>query len=720
MRTRRVVTALLSAAVAAALLPLPAAAQVPGLPDPGDVDGRFGLLLPSQEASTDNLERLSNTPNPDDVGGWNSDLAFTRGHAIMGNYDGFTIWDVADPAAPALRTSVVCPGGQGDVSAAGDLLFVSVESGGFTACDDGSGDGSEPFRGVRVFDISDLDEPQQIAAVQTCRGSHTHSLLDPSALPGASGVSESLYVYVSGTAGVRSDAEGALLGCTTGGPQDPDEARWRIDIIEVPLSSPSDAALVSGPRIFAEGDRVDGLQQQPPSELHPSLTPWLPSPITRSCHDITVYAEAGLAAGACEGNGILLDISDPVDPIRVAAVADPNFAYWHSATFNDDATTVVFTDEWGGGVMPHCQPLNNRPEWGANGIYEIVRHGDGTLELELASYFKIPNTQSPLENCVAHNGSLIPIPGRDVMVQAWYQGGISVFDFTDPREPVELAWFDRGPYPGVVGVDPAGFWSAYWYDGAIYGSEIARGFDSFRLLPDDQLSAAELAAAGAVTFTDVNPQAQVRYGPGEVPGPDLGVCGRVTPVGFSDVSGGSHAGNIGCVAGFGIALGQRDGTYRPLGDVRRDQMASFLARMLDVAGVELPSSPSSAFPDTRGNTHARAIDQLAELGVLQGRRDGTYGPGDTVTRAQMASFLVRSIEEVLGRELTAGDSPFEDTDGSVHEEAIAIVAELRIALGRTATTYAPNDDVRRDQMASFIARTLRELDREAVTLTPLR
>jgi hypothetical protein len=715
--TRRLLTAALATGLVVTLLPATTSAQE--LNDPGEVDGRAGLL-PEQEASTDNVELLANTPNGDAVSDWNSDLAFTRGHAVMGNYDGFTIWDVRDASAPRLRTEVVCPGGQGDVSTAGDLLFVSVESGGSTACDDGSGEDSTAFRGVRIFDISDLDAPQYVAGVQTCRGSHTHSLLDPSLLPGATGTADTLYVYVSGTAGVRSDAEGERLGCSSGGPEDVNPSRWRIDVIEVPLAAPQDADLVSNPRVFREGDRVDGLQQEPPTATHPSGTPWLPSPITRSCHDITVYAEAGLAAGACEGNGILLDVTDPVNPKRVAAVADPNFAYWHSATFNDDASTVVFTDEWGGGIMPHCQPANNSPAWGANGIYEIVEHTDGTYELELASYYKIPNTQSPAENCVAHNGSLIPVPGRDIMVQAWYQGGLSVFEFTDPAEPVELGWFDRGPHPGLPAADPGGFWSAYWYDGHIIGSEIQRGLDTFRLLPNEDLSAAELAAAAAFAPQEVNPQSQVRYGAGDPAGPDQGPCARVRPVAFPDVQGGPHAANIGCVAGYGIALGQRDGTYRPFGDVQRDQMASFLARLLRTSGVELPSDPPSAFPDTRGNTHERAIDQLADLGILLGRSDGTYAPFGRVTRGQMASFLVRTIEEVLERQLEAGDSPFTDTDGSVHEEAIAIVAELRIALGRTATTYEPNADVRRDQMGSFLARTLRELDREGVALRALR
>ncbi len=694
-------------ALAVTLLPAGASAQLP------TIDGRAGMLLPTQEASTDDLERLASLDKPDGLAGFNSDMAFTRDHVVVGNFDGFAIYDVADPAAPQLRTTVLCPGSQNDVSVAGDLLFLSVESGGYTGCDDGSGEGSVDFRGVRIFDISDLDEPRQVGGVQTCRGSHTHSLLEPP------GDDSRLYVYVSGTAGVRTDAEGERLGCDAGGPDSADPSRWRIDIIEVPRARPADAKLVAGPRIFAEGDRIDGLQQEEPAALHPSGQPWLPSPVTQSCHDITVYAELGLAAGACEGNGILLDVTDPVAPRRVAEVADPNFAYWHSATFNDDGTKVVFTDEWGGGLLPHCTPVD-RPEWGANGIYDIVRDGDG-YELVFASYYKIPDTQSPLENCVAHNGSLIPIPGRDVMVQAWYQGGISVFDFTDSEQPVELAWFDRGPLPGVPLVDGAGFWSAYWFNGAIYGSEIARGFDTFALSADDQLSEAELAAARAVQVDESNPQAQTRYGPGTVPGPDAGVCDRVAPVRFPDVTGGPHAGSIGCVAGYGIAQGSRAGTYLPAGDVRRDQMASFLARTLRVAGVPLPSSPAPAFADTAGNTHEVAIDQLAELGVLRGYRDGSYGPGGTVTRAQMASFLVRSLEVVLDRELRAdAPSPFTDTAGDVHEDAIAVVAELRIALGRTATSFAPNADVRRDQMASFLARTLREIDREGVTVTALR
>ncbi|MTV25117.1 hypothetical protein FTX61_06755 [Nitriliruptoraceae bacterium ZYF776] len=700
-RRRRAVLAALVAALVVGLLPASASAQV---------DGRAGLL-PGQEASTPNLERLSNSPKPAGLDDFNSDLAFRGDLAFAGNFEGVAVYDISDPAAPTLRTTIRCPGSQNDVSIDGDLLYVSVESGGFTTCDDGSADGAVPFRGVRIFDVSDLDEPRQVAAVQTCRGSHTHTLV-----PGPSGTT---YVYVSGVISPRTDTGGAGLGCSDAGPQDPDESRWRIDIIEVPDARPDRARLVAGPRIFAEGDRIDGLQQSPPSPLHPSLTPWLPSPVTQSCHDLTAYPQLGLAAGACEGNGILLDISDPLRPRRVAAVADPNFAYWHSATFNDDGTKVVFTDEWGGGLLPYCQPIH-RAEWGANGIYDIVRSANGTLSLELASYYKIPNTQSAAENCVAHNGSLIPVPGRDVMVQAWYQGGISVFDFTDSAAPFEIAWFDRGPAPVLPVLDGAGFWSAYWYDGHIYGTEIARGFDSFRLTGSDALSQAAIDQAAAVRYGQLNVQSQERYGTGRPPGatPARSVCADVRGTSFRDVPAGPpHGDNVRCVAAYGIARGSADGTYRPASDVRRDQMASFLERLLVVAGADLPDDPPDAFSDDDGSVHERAIDRLAAIGVVQGRDDGTFRPAVPVTRAQMASFLVRALEHALERDLDAPPSRFADTAGSVHARAIDVAAHLGIALGRTPTRFAPGEDVRRDQMASFLARTLDHLATEGVALT---
>ncbi len=707
---RAAAVAALAVAVVGGLLPAAASAQV---------DGRAGLVF-DQAASTPNVKHESSQAKPEGLDSFNSDMAFLDdggvGHVVAGNFDGFAIYDVGDPTDPKLVTNVACPGSQNDVSVAGDLLFVSVEAGGYVDCGDGSAEGSQSFRGVRIFDISNLRTPVQIAAVQTCRGSHTHSLLEPP------GIDDELYVYISGTAGVRSDAEGERLNCSNGGPDTANPSRWRIDIIEVPLASPKDAALVSGPRIFADGDRVDGLQNEPPAPVHPSGGPWLPSPITDSCHDITTYAELGLAAGACQGNGILLDISDPVNPRRVAAASDENFAYWHSATFNDDGTKVVFTDEWGGGVFPYCQPIHEvgGDGWGSNGIYDVVDRGDGTYELQFASYFKIPNTQTALENCVAHNGSLIPVPGRDIMTQAWYQGGMSIWEFTDSEEPVELGWFDRGPVPSLDAIPVAGgggFWSTYWFNGAIYGTELARGFDSFTLSADENISAAELAAARSVRFDHINPQAQARYAPGTPPGPPLKVCTTVTPVGFGDVAGGNaHEKNVGCVAGYGITRGTGGDSYRPTEGVRRDQMATFLANALEVAGVELPADPSSSFTDIGGNTHRVAIAQLAELGVVNGRTATTFDPTARVNRAQMATFLVNAIEFVIDADLPAPAGPFTDTSGNAHEQSIRKVAAAHVASGVAADRFAPRADVRRDQMASFLVRSLAALDRADVVL----
>jgi hypothetical protein len=211
----------------------------------------------------------------------------------------------------------------------------------------------------------------------------------------------------------------------------------------------------------------------------------------------------GLAAGACSGNGILLDVSDPVNPVRLDAVTDKSFAYWHSATFNNDGSKIVFTDEWGGGTRPRCR-ATDLPNWGANAIFDIVDR-----KLVFAGYYKLPAAQTDQENCVAHNGSLIPVPGRDIMVQGWYQGGISVFDFTDSSKPVEIAYFDRGPI-SEKDLITGGYWSAYWYNGHIYGSEIARGLDVFDLKASEHLSQDELDAAIAVRTTQQNVQSQQR------------------------------------------------------------------------------------------------------------------------------------------------------------------------------------------------------------------
>jgi len=423
----------------------------------------------------------------------NSDLAFSGTLVFVGNFNGFNTYDIETPKKPLLFASVVCPGGQGDVSVYGHLLFMSVEEtrGRVDCGTEGVPETASPerFRGVRIFDISDVKKPKQIATVQTCRGSHTHTLVvNPKD-------SENVYIYGSGTSRVRSGDE--LAGCSSE-KEDPNTSLFSIDVIQVPLASPAKARIVNRPRIFAD-PRTGAISGLWPGGDHGPGTQ--KTSLTDRCHDITVFPEKGLAAGACSGNGILLDISDPVHPERLDAVADPNFAFWHSATFNNDGTKVIFTDEWGGGTRPRCR-ATDQMTWGADAVFDIVDR-----KLTFGGYFKMPAAQTDTENCVAHNGSIIPVPGRDIMAQAWYQGGVSVFDFTDSAHPVEIAFFDRGPLDPtklIVG----GFWSTYWYNGYIYATEIARGLDIFKLTPSEFLSQSEIEAASQVHSTEFNAQHQ--------------------------------------------------------------------------------------------------------------------------------------------------------------------------------------------------------------------
>ena len=440
----------------------------------------------------------------------NSDLAFQGSHLFQGNFYGVEIYDISNPAKTTLLTSLVCPGGQGDVSVYENLLFLSVEMPNGRLDCGMEGFPPEPppaaghekdhrlpvaqkdrFRGVRIFDISDIKNPRQVAAVQTCRGSHTHTLVvDPKD-------KDNVYLYVSGTSFVRQPEE--LAGCSGESPdKDPDTALFRIEVIKVPLAAPEKAAVVASPRLFMDsrtgvlnglnnGGSHDKGKEQPEDTNH--------------CHDITAYSAIGLAAGACAGNGILLDIKDPVHPKRVDVVNDPNYSYWHSASFSNDGSKVVFTDEWGGGMGARCRPTDPN-KWGADAIFNLKDD-----KLSMASYYKLPAAQGDTENCVAHNGSLVPVPGRDIEVQAWYQGGISIMDFTDPAHPFEIAYFDRGP------IDPktlvlGGDWSAYWYNGFIYGSEIARGLDVFELTPTRFLTQNEIDAAKTVRVAELNVQNQ--------------------------------------------------------------------------------------------------------------------------------------------------------------------------------------------------------------------
>ena len=537
----------------------------PPMPDP-----RVGLaagLFDAEEAIW-NLRMLSATPPTEPfVGKTNSDLAFTGNYAIQGNYDGVQVWDISDPANPVSVVTHRCPASQSDVSVYENLLFVSGEGlGGRLDCGDQGVQEAvshDRLRGIRIFDISDVANPEYVANVQTCRGSHTHTVLEHP------GDDENVYIYVSGSSQVRPAEE--LPGCSGAMPdEDPNSALFRIEVIRVPLANPQAAAIVSSPRIFqdlvatpthgpspadlaeVEAARARGafvIEFGGQAQVLPDqfVTPMLdsivaerggegpataadstalreffsemiaqmaggagggdgdgPAPGPTQCHDITVYPAIGLAGGACGGYGLLLDISDPANPHRLAAVADSNFAYWHSATFNNDGTAIMFTDEWGGGGGPKCR-ADDPMEWGANAIFTIE---DG--EMVFQSYYKLPAPQTSLENCVAHNGSLIPIPGRDIMIQGWYQGGISLMDWTDPTNPVEIAYHDRGP------VNPdqmvmGGSWSVYWYNGVIVNSEIARGLDIFELTPSDILTRNEIDAANSVRLTHLNSQGQPVY-----------------------------------------------------------------------------------------------------------------------------------------------------------------------------------------------------------------
>jgi hypothetical protein len=544
--------------------PAPRPNVTPQRPSP---DPRIGLapgLFDAEEALW-NLRLVSTTPPPEAfLGVTNSDLAFKDNYAIQGNYNGIQVWDISNPARPTLVTGHVCPASQSDVSVYGNLLFVSGEGmGGRLDC---GTEGVEQrvshhrLRGIRIFDISDIRNPQYVSNVQTCRGSHTHSVLvhpDDRA---------NVYIYVSGSAPVRPAEE--LPGCSGLSPEeDPNSALFRIEVIRVPLANPQQAAIVSSPRIFH--DLVEAPEHGPapadlaaveearargafilevgdqPRVLSPRMTgPLLDSIVARrggsgaptaadsatlreqlkemeariraerenegprpgptQCHDITLYPAIGLAGGACGGYGLLLDISDPANPVRIDAVSDSNFSYWHSATFNNDGTKILFTDEWGGGGQPKCRDTDPK-EWGANAIFTLENR-----RMRFRSYYKLPAAQTELENCVAHNGSLIPIPGRDVMVQGWYQGGISVFDWTDAANPVEIAFHDRGPVDSTR-MRSGGSWSVYWYNGVIVSSEIARGLDIFELVPSAYLSQNEIDAAKTVRLDHLNAQGQPQF-----------------------------------------------------------------------------------------------------------------------------------------------------------------------------------------------------------------
>lgn len=467
-------------------------APPPGFFDPAAL---WGPPQSREEAEAMQAQNRQNPPRFTPLALANSDMAMADGKLFVGNFNGFNAYDVTS-GEPRLVMSVVCPGGQGDLSIHGNLLFMSVEQNRARldcGVKDAEGEvNAERFRGIRIFDISDINAPRQIAAVQTCRGSHTHTQVPD---PRDRNV---LYIYNSATSSVRKTDELGI--CSDGEPGDnPETALYSIDVIKVPLDHPEQAAIVNRPRIFADRETgaIAGLWHGGAAGVASQRT----AP-TNHCHDITVYPEMGIAAGACSGNGILLDISDPQNPSRISELFDPDMAYWHSATFANSGDKLIFTDEWGGGTNARCR-AEDPATWGADLIATIDNR-----QLHGHSFYKLPSTQSSTENCVAHNGNIIPVPGRDLMVQAWYQGGISIVDFTDPMKPFEVAYFDRGPLEAEH-LKVGGDWSAYWFNGRIYASEIARGLDVLKLEPSDKLSAAEIAAAESVMRDVINPQTQM-------------------------------------------------------------------------------------------------------------------------------------------------------------------------------------------------------------------
>jgi hypothetical protein len=466
----------------------------------------------------------------------NSDVAFRDHYVYQGNFAGFTIWDVKNPDKPEMVAVVPCITSQGDPSIVGNLLFISAEGGGNRndCAKGGVKDPSEHMSGIRIYDVSNPRAPKLVKNVQTCKGSHTHTVI-PS--PTDKGV---VYLYVSGNQGARPATE--LAGCNNGtDPADVNNSLYRLDVIKVPLAHPEKAEVVTGARIFtglepaptssarreAQANRGTrgggrggrggrGAAAGDSAQVRPQGAPDPTQPTgPRNCHDVTAYPAMHLLAGACASYGLLVDIRNPEKPVRLDARADTNFSLWHTAVFSNDGSKVVFTDEWGGGTGPMCQ-ATSMLEMGGNTTLTINK-GKFTQH----SYFKLPSAQTAQENCVSHNGGLVPVPGRDIMVQGWYQGGVDVIDFTDADHPFEIAFFDRGPAdpppaPGDTAIAATGrgrgtiggSWGAYYWNGLVYSSELARGFDILELQPTDKLSANELAAAKLVKFVEYNPQSQ--------------------------------------------------------------------------------------------------------------------------------------------------------------------------------------------------------------------
>jgi len=424
-----------------------------------------GWYTPSPEGSTENLELVASVARTRrDSTYRNSDLAFWGKYAYAGHYDGFQIVDVSDPESPRQVVDMLCPGSQHDVSVWRNLLFVSVETPRSSpACN--SVPQSPGFEGIRIFDVSRPARPELVAGVPTDCGSHTHTLV-----PDLRNRRVLLYV-ASYTASViprtphygnecaRFDANG-------------ERAHNKISVVEVPVNYPEAAEVVSEPR-FPQNDR-NGV----PGYL--------------GCHDITVYMQIDRAASACMDEGQIWDISNPVHPRTIARIHNPNVEFFHSAAFSWDGRTVVFGDEAGGGTGPRCRAMDPST-LGALWFYDMASLDtmDNSTVEEPLSHWKVPRVQGELPNCTMHNFNVLPTDDRNVLVSSAYAAGTTVLDFTDPRNPREIAYHD--PHG-------ANTWSSYWYNGRIYTNDGGRGFDVMRL--------SDRARVGVRRLPYSNPQTQ--------------------------------------------------------------------------------------------------------------------------------------------------------------------------------------------------------------------
>ena len=427
-------------AVAAVGTLMLATGGVAGAANPKDGLGVSGTALaPDQVGYSKNMKHMSNTPHVGPFAGqFGTDLAFQGKYAYAGNYDGFLIYDICNPKAPRTVAQVLCPGSQNDISrlAATCSSCRPTPRAATTAARARRQPATEKssWEGIKIFDISDKTAPEvRQAAVETACGSHTHTLVPER---------RNVYLYVS-----SYSPSAAFPDC-----QPPHDG---ISVIKVPATPPDRPPVVALPGPLPRRRQP---RRHQPGRLQDHRLP--------RHHRLP---EQELAAGACMGDGILFDITGPGD------------AQGHRPGPGQRELRVLAL----GDLQPEGEQgrLHRRARRRRRGHLQRRRsartaaptasttcQGDNAAGLQ--AYFKIPRQQADTENCVAHNGSIIPVKGRDVMVQAWYQGGVSVWDFTDSSKPKEIGYFERGPLAPTSLGRP---WSAYYYNGYIYSNDIAEG-----------------------------------------------------------------------------------------------------------------------------------------------------------------------------------------------------------------------------------------------------